>query len=203
MKKNVILVAKKYYRNLPYHNFSHALKVINNSKKFISLLEKNKKKIDKEALYHAILFHDAAYYEFHKKKGFRDKESLSASIARKELKKLGYPREHIKKVVKIILTTKVNAKLKTLEEKIIRASDLRGLQGSYKKFKRTSLDLKAEFELLNNKKISKGLWQEMSKIHLKKYLKEKIILSKKFYDKKGKSRFHSKAERNLNKFIKE
>ena len=200
IEKQVINVASGYYINLPYHNFKHALKVMKYARQ---LIKRYRKKIDEIAICHATLFHDAGYHQNHKRLGFQTKEHLSAAIAEKELRKLGYAKQHIAKVKKLILITRKETRARTPEEKIVRASDLEGIKGKYKDFVNENKLLRKEFNLLTGKKVSHKQWKKMTKEILSHYLTQKIKLTPYYYDAKGRSLFHERAWRNVQRFISE
>ena len=200
IEKQVINVASGYYINLPYHNFKHALKVMKYARQ---LIKRYRKKIDEIAICHATLFHDAGYHQNHKRLGFQTKEHLSAAIAEKELRKFGYSKQHIAKVKKLILITRKEARARTPEEKVLRASDLEGIKGKYKDFVKENRLLRKEYALLTGKKVTLKEWKQMTKNMLSHYLSQKIKLTPYYYDKKGRSLFHERARKNIELFISE
>ncbi len=204
MHNNIVEIeAKKYYTNLPYHNFNHTLKVADTAVKIIAQCRKDFIEIEEDVIYYAILFHDAGYAENEKKLGFDTKEDYAANIASKVLKQLGFKEEKINKVMRIIIATHRNVPWKSIEEGIIRAADLAGLASEYPEFLENSKNLKKEYELLNKKQVSSKEWKEMSKKLIKFYINEEIKLSRNYYDKEGRSIFHEKARRNLDRFLQE
>ncbi|MDP4039756.1 MAG: HD domain-containing protein [Candidatus Pacearchaeota archaeon] len=195
--------AKKLYSNLQYHNFQHALDVAKKGLKISEICEKEGILVDKNVVYISLLFHDAGYHENHIEKGFKTKEEYSAHLAENNLKDLGFNKSFIKKVKKAIISTHKDLKFSSTEEKIVRSADLSGLASGFPVFLKNNKNLKKEFEMIHNIKISWDLWKEKTKEIIRFYLSQDIKLTSKYYNKKGKSIFHEKARKNLNKFLKE
>lgn len=184
-------LAKKHYENLPYHNFKHAETVRKNTLKFIKRCKKYGVAVDEEVLMIAALFHDAGYSEVK-----TNKEAHSAKIAEKELRKIKYPSKKIAEVKATIMATEKEGPLKTTEQKIIRASDLLSFTVGYKEFLSTSKKIQKEHKIL-----SKGEdfpiegWTKL----VKSYLKPKIKITPEYI----KDDFHNKADKNINRFLKD
>jgi len=130
-KKLAIDSAKKYYSEIPYHNFEHALHVAKKSEEIAEQCEKEGISISKKVIFYAALFHDAGYAE---KSEFQSKEEYSAYLAGKALETLGVDKETIIKVKQAIIATHQLATFGTPEEKIVRTADLSGLAASYEEF---------------------------------------------------------------------
>ncbi len=200
-EEKIIPIAKRYYSPLPYHNFKHVTTLLKNAQELIKKCEKYHLKVDEEIVLLALLFHDAGYAENHKKKGFKSKEEYSAFISEKVLLDQKYPPEKIKKIKECITATHRDKEFRTIEQKIVRACDLKDLAANFKKFKKDNLLLKKEFELLNHRKISSDEWKDITKKTILFYLSQNIHLTPKYYNKEGKSIFHMKALKNLNKIL--
>ena len=199
IKRGLLREAKRYYSNLPYHNYNHALKILKNAELIMKRLHK---KFNRDVVEQAILFHDAGYHLNHKKKGFKNKEELAAKIVKKILTKLNYSSKHIKKVMKCIIATNINSKPKSIEEKIVRAADVASMKESYKDFLMDTKKLIKEYEKLYNIKVDVNKWKKSQEKIIKRYLRQRIKLSKNYYNKKGKSNFHERVKRNLEKYAK-
>ena len=195
--------AKKHYSSLPYHNWGHAQTAAKTGAKLADRCEKHGIPLNKMAVVYALYFHDAGYHEDHTKQGFDSKEAYSSDIAERELTLLGFPAQFIEKVRQCITATHKDAKFDTVEEKIVRAADLAGIAGSYKKFAENNEKLRNEFIMRTGKHVSEKDWIEKSKELLDSYLSEDIKLTPEYYDKKGKSKFHSKARKNVERLVKE
>ena len=112
-------VIKTCYRNLPYHNFSHAKEVANNSLLILDKINKkslltepfNYDKI-KELLYLSALFHDAGHLYI----TTPDDERKSAELAEKLLKRFWYSDLEIEYVKSLILATIFKDRWKIYEE---------------------------------------------------------------------------------------
>ena len=198
IEKKVFEAARKHYSNLPYHNYEHALNVYKESRKIISNYQG---RVDELAVYHAALFHDAAYHLDHRKLRFKTKEHLSAFIAGEELAVLDYKKKHVQKVMKIILATIMTNKPKTIEEKIVRAADLAGMKGSYENFLVTNKKLAKEHKILTGKTLTKQEKKDFANQIIRYYLSENIKLTKKYYTSKGESLWHTRVRSNLEHFL--
>ena len=191
MIKKIENVAKKYYSKLPYHNWNHAKKVRSNALELVERCRKYKVPVDSEVVEIAALFHDAGYADVKE-----NKEEHSAKIARKALKKYKYPDSKIKAVINTILATKKNGQLKTNEQKIMRAADLRSFTSSFKEFKKASDKIRREYKILygNSDFPLKG-WTEL----VDAYLKPKIKLTTEY----SSDKFHTKAKNNIKRILRE
>ena len=204
-EKNLMQIARKYYTNLPYHNFYHVLQTLNNADNIIQRVKKDGIKVDELVVKHAVLFHDSGYDKDPKKLGFDDKEEYSASIATKELSKLRYPKNHVDKVASCILATKRHGNFKTVEQKIVRAADLAGLMSDYRTFRENTLALKREYEFFTGKRVTEAIWKEQLKElrnTMNFYLSQDINLTAEHDDPKtGESIFHRNLKRNFARFL--
>lgn len=202
--KSIESLAEKFYsKKLPYHNFEHALRAVEFSKKLCKRCKHEGILVDEDVIEKALLFHDAGYHKKESLFGFKSKEEYAAFLAKGVLKDLNFSKIFIKKVEKAILATRAKSKFKTNEEKIVRASDLAGLAGKYEEFFDNSLRLKEEWEIFSKKKISWDEWKEKTRIIVEFYLAQDIQITKYFKNKKGESIFHLRAKRNLKRFLKE
>ena len=190
MDPNILsVIAEKHYTKIPYHNFEHALDVRNYSLKLINRCKKYKIKIDEESIIIAALFHDAGYTEVKE-----NKEKHSCKIVEEELTKLNYSKEKINIVKENIMATAKGEKLKTTEQKILRASDLHNFMASYSKFKEASRKIREEFKILYpGQEFPIKKWTEL----VESYLEEEIQLTPEH----KKDDFHNKARENIKKFL--
>lgn len=203
-KNNIEEIARLLYdSSLLYHNFDHALETIANSEIIIKNCEKEKIAVDKKVVYYALLFHDAGYQENHLEKGFETKERYSAHLAHIALKQIGESKNMIESVFKTILATQKNTTLKTIEEKIVRASDLMGLADDYDTFKSNNKKFRRETEILTGKKLSSDEWKNQTKEIMEFYLNQDIKITQAYWNKNGQSDFHAKAQKNLTRFLTE
>ncbi len=184
------LLAKKHYVDIPYHNFKHALHVLENAKILIDRCKKYGIFVDEEVIEIAVLFHDAGYSE---KTSHNSKEKYSSEIAEEELSKINYPK--IKEVKKGIMATHKDAVPRTPEEKIVRASDLMGLSCDYETFRKNSINLAKEYKLLKNKESNIYEWIKL----VNHYFNQKIILTPRF----NTDGFHKKFKNNVKRYLSE
>ena len=119
-KKKLLLVQKLSKENspkLPYHNFSHAIRVLRAVRKLVKLehISRNEKFL----LETAALLHDVVYVV-----GRKDNEDKSAEFARKNLHAVGYGAKQITEIANLILATKSRlVKPKNKLQKILRDAD--------------------------------------------------------------------------------
>jgi len=117
-------IAEKKMRGIsPSHDFSHVMRVYNLC---LSIVKKEKKNVDLEILKISALLHDIGRKEEDlDKTGKIDHAVLSAKMAEKILKDLGYSKEKIDKIKHCIETHRFKGKLKpkTIEAKILFDAD--------------------------------------------------------------------------------
>jgi hypothetical protein len=101
------------------------------------------------------------------------------------------------------MSTNQTAPFTTIEQKVIRASDLASMAGDYETFKRNNLLLKLETEMLTGNTFTIDEWKERTQNTINFYLSQDIHLTKKYSDKDGNSIFHTKTRQNLNTFFTE
>ena len=192
--------ASKYYSSdLPYHNFDHALSAALTGLKIAQECRLENIPIDDSIVYCALLFHDAGYHKDHEKMGFQTKEALSARIARDILEKKPCPTGFIEKVENAILCTTRDASCTTTEENAVRAADLSGLAADYPVFRRNTVLLKQEFELLYSQKVEWEQWIERATMIIGGYLSQELRLTNFYSGQPGQSQFHQKIKENLEK----
>jgi uncharacterized protein len=127
MKKETLQKIKKIVKEKmkgvsPSHDFSHVIRVYN----LCLSIAKTERRVNLEVLKIAALLHDIVRgKEDLDKTGKIDHAILSAKIAEKILKDLGFPKEKIEKVKHCIKTHRFKAKLKpkTIEAKILFDAD--------------------------------------------------------------------------------
>jgi len=194
--------AQKHYNpQLPYHNWNHVEETVSASQTISRNCLMSGKKVNFSLVTHCLFFHDAGYGEDQTLLGFETKEEYSAQIARDELKTFKLSQNYIDLVAKGVLSTNRDAPFITVEEMIIRASDLAGLAGSYEKFYDANQRLKKETEMLTGKKISNIEWKEMSEKIINFYLSQDIHLTNNYNNNRGESIFHTQVRANLNRLL--
>lgn len=200
MKRNPDLerrVAELYDDGLHYHNFDHVLRVIDAGARMLEQCRKEGVEIDEEAVYYAILLHDAGFNEDHVAKGFASKEAYSAHLADQLLTEMGVDADVIGTVHTAILGTHVDAHCLSNEDKLVRFADLWGLAADYEQFKLDTVNLKLESEMLGGRRISWDDWKAMAVARINCFLREDMDLLSDYYDENGNSVFHAKVKENL------
>jgi predicted metal-dependent HD superfamily phosphohydrolase len=191
-----------YNSRLHYHNFKHVIDTLNYAEKILKQCDKRKISYDEKVICHAVLFHDAGYYINHVKKGFESKEAYSAFLAENILSEAGEPEKHIKDVVNAVLCTHMNGKCYSTNEMIVRAADLSGLTAPYEKFKKNSIDLYKERELLSGKKITWEKYKDEVFNIIRNFLKSQIKLDIGMFS-SANYMFHTRVFQNLDKLMKD
>ncbi len=202
MPGDVVAAARKYYTDLPYHNFQHIQNALDFAETLLDRCRKYSIPVDDDIVRLAIYFHDAGYHHDHKAKGFESKEAYSASIAEEELENLGYSEDAIQKVRQCILATKPDIELETPEQKIVRAADLAHIGTEYRKFRENSLQLREEHKQLHGEQLSHEDWVSSVKDTITFYLDQNIELTPE-HDENRISHFHARARHNLERFLEE
>ena len=192
-----------YSDALPYHNFIHIQDTLKSAGTIVERCQSENIRIDANVVYLALLFHDAGYQEDHLAKGYENKELYSVALATPIMKEHGLPAGLVKKVGKAILATERNAHFVSAEHKAVRAADLAGLAAPYDQFLQSSLKLKCEFEVLQQKAISWPAWQSVSRDVVGFYLSQEIRLTSYFHDENGESAFHKSVRENLTRLLEE
>lgn len=134
-----------------FHNYEHAIEVVEVCKKLAKAAALDKKK--KDYLLLAAWFQDTGYT-----KGEENHEVNSASIAKAFLEKKGWTAENIKVIEQLILSTKKGATLATDLEKILYDANWSFL-GRKRFFDRSNL-LRLEIEQLQNSRFSAKAWNK-------------------------------------------
>jgi hypothetical protein len=188
---------------LPYHNFEHIQDTLAAAGVIIERCRQENIRVDAAVVYYALLFHDAGYHEDHVALGFATKERYSVALAEPVLRRRGVPSAQIEKTLAAILATERDAVFVSAEQKAVRAADLSGLAAEYPRFLASSLRLKREHELLNQRKLSWSDWQRVSRDVLGHYLTQEIRLTSYFRDDRGESTFHNAVRGNLKRLLEE
>ena len=153
--------------------------------------------LDEKVVYYALLFHDAGYHEDHLTRGFDTKEAYSADLSEHALRDHGVDEETIGKVKAAILSTHIDARCHSNEDKAVRASDLSGLAAEYSVFKLNAIRLRQEHELMHAESVSWDDWKLGVKERLEQFLKEELELTSDYRDVNGNSVFHIRTMENI------
>lgn len=189
--------AGMYEPKLPYHNFGHAITVTRFSKGLIEKCRKEGVPVDEKVVYYALLFHDAGYHEDHEVLGFESKEAYSAELSAGALRDHGVDESTIEKVKAAILSTHIDAKCYSNEDKAVRASDLSGLAADYDVFKTNAVRLMQEQELMSGECPDWEVYKQNVTHTVELFLREELALTSDYYDEEGNSVFHVRARKNL------
>lgn len=193
--------SQMYEPKMPYHNFGHVITVIRHSEGIIEKCRLEGVPLDEKVVYYALLFHDAGYHEDHLAKGFETKEAYSADLSEHALREYGVDEETIKKVKAAIMSTHMDAKCYSNEDKAVRASDLSGLAAEYSVFKLNAIRLREEHEMMHGESVAWEDWKLGVKETLELFLREELGLTSDYYDKNGNSVFHTQTAENIKMFL--
>lgn len=195
------IAARLYDPKLNYHNFDHIRYVMDEGNKILARCNNEGVEIDEAVVYYAILFHDAGFIEDHVSKGFDSKEAYSADLAVKNLQGNGIDNDTVQKVKQAIMATHVDALCLTNEDKAVRAADLAGLAADYELFKRNTIDLKNELEMMSGKEVTWEQWKALAAERIEMFLREELYLTSDYYNEEGESKFHLNTRNNINKLL--
>ncbi len=193
------IAAKLYSSELPYHNFTHAMSAVCQGEEIMLRCRAKGIVIDEEAVYYALLFHDAGYHEDHQVRGCATKEQYSAQLAAQVLREEGMPEPRIAVVEDLINSTHRDASFDTVEQKVVRAADLAGIAADYEVFLDNTERLRLEQELLTGRSIGWEEWKKSVAKTVNFYLGQQISITPKTQIEE--SGFHRRARRNLAKFL--
>lgn len=189
--------AALYSPALPYHNFEHALAVALAADGIVGKCRSEGVPVDGDVVHLAALFHDAGFHEDHVDLGFDSKEAYSAELARRELTRHGLAPELVARVCEAILSTHCDGVCRSNESKALRAADLAGLAADYADFKRNSLRLRDEHEMLARVHVPWPQWREQVAARVELFLRQDLDLTRDYFDADGRSVFHHRARENL------
>lgn len=189
--------AALYSAALPYHNFEHALAVAQAARGIADRCHNEGVPVDADVVWLAALFHDAGFHEDHVQLGFPHKEAYSAELARRELSRHGLPAPVVDQVCDAILSTHCDGVCRNNEAKVLRAADLAGLAADYAAFKRNSVRLRDEHELLSHKRVPWAQWRVQSADRVELFLRQDLALTRDYFDPEGRSVFLLRAQENL------
>ena len=191
------IASTMYEPKMPYHNFGHAITVTRFSERIIEKCQDEGVPIDEKVVYYALLFHDAGYHEDHVALGYETKEAYSADLSEKALREHGVDDGTIEKVKAAILSTHMDAKCYSNEDKAVRMSDISNLGADYQEFKLNTVRLMEEHALMKSVSVNWEDWKNSARDTLQLVLREEMDLTSDYYDEDGNSVFHAKAMENL------
>jgi len=164
--------------NFVYHNLAHTQRVVAKTKELAE--ESNLNDVEKQLLLIAAWFHDTGFTQT-----IDGHEEESVKIASSFLKDHSIDEEHINKIGKIILATKMENKPKSKLEGLIRDADSAHI--SSKKYEDYAALLRKEWELTLGKKVTKSEWIQENVDFLTNHTFHSEIAMKKWQSRKGKN----------------
>jgi predicted metal-dependent HD superfamily phosphohydrolase len=178
------IIAEKLPKGMVYHNIEHTKEVVDT----VEEIGKNSglSETEMEMLLLAAWFHDTGIAEV-----YNNHEEKSARIAKEFLVNNNYPTDKAEKVSDLILVTKIPQNPQNILDEVICDADISHI--GKKGFNTRSQLLRAEWEILQNKKVSDLEW-------LKNNLE--FIAKNKFHTKYARENFNAQRNRNLEKLQK-
>jgi len=189
--------AALYSSALPYHNFSHALAVVREAEHIVEKCRAEGVSVDSDVVMLAALFHDAGFHDDHNRLGFASKEAYSADLARRELDRHGAKPQIVAQVCEAIMSTHCDGICRNNESRAVRAADLAGLAAEYDVFKRNTVRLKQEHELLSATRTQWPEWRDRAIARVNLFLRQDLNLTRDYFDAEGHSVFHRRTRENL------
>lgn len=188
---DLLEVARAYYTDLPYHNFGHALYVVENGRQLVRYCEDNGLEPNEKVVFAAGLLHDAGFDVPVSDHGLRSKEEFSAQTAEMILGNHGYTDSEIEHVAACIRSTERGVMCESIEAKILRRADLSNLTGDLEILFEHSRDLWQESWVLEPEKTPITFDQFMKGVHqgLQPYLQEDVSFGDFDRDEQGVSSF--------------
>jgi len=194
-------VAALYAPGLPYHNFEHAVTVMQTGEGMMSRCRAEGITVDEEIVYYAMLFHDAGYHGDEAGNAFDSKEAYAAHLADAVLSDNKIAAEVVKKVKTAIMSAHCDGKCHSVEDKVVRAVDLDGFAASYSVFKENAIKLKDEYHMLTGHVVPWDVWCEKMLDKIELFLQEELYLTSDYFNENGEFAFHLKARENLKTII--
>lgn len=120
-------IVKPYYSKKGGHDWNHVLRVIKISER----IAKKEKNVDLDVLRAAVLLHDVAR-EMEEKRKCKDHAKKGAQISPSMLKKAGFPKDKIERVVHCVISHRKSTGIKPeiIEAKILQDSDKMDIFGA-------------------------------------------------------------------------
>ncbi len=203
IRLEAIPLARSCYSDLPYHNFDHAITTADEAVRIAQRCVAEGLMADELIVFLAGLFHDAYHHVDPRSHGFVSKEEYATATATVLLIKVHAPMVIIQPVSAAILATHKDAPFTTVEQKIVRAADLRNLAGPYEEFLKATMLLKHERELLSGQPIRWVEWKEQTGRVAAFYCTQDIRLTSAYANPDGSSRFHMHTKANVARFLAE
>jgi len=195
-------VSAYYAPELPYHNFSHALKAVANGREIVAACQREGIPVDAGVVYYALLFHDAGFIENPRRHDCDTREAYSAFIADKLLSGAGLSREKIEAVKAAIISTTREAEFTTPEQQAVRAADLFDMAADYELFRSNTDKLRQEYVMLTGQPVTEAEWRRQVGEVIGFYLGQEIGLTAYFRPQAGQaSEFNQGVARNLQRYL--
>lgn len=190
------VVERLYSRDLPYHNFAHALSTLRSADCILERCAEEGIAVRLDVVYYALLFHDAGYHQSHEPLGFPTKEAYSAHLARMTLAARGINPDIITAVECCILATMRDGQCRCVEDAVVRMADLSGIGADYSVFLTNTIALWDEVALMYGNRAEWSDWRGRTCEVLAPYLSERISLTREFRQDESDG-FYARARENL------
>lgn len=170
--------AQNHYGSLPYHNFGHALDVLEQAMKLADICEANDRSVNRRVLTATSLLHDTSGNVTAYDSPYS--ELLAAGYLRRRAAYYGLTAAEADKAASAIETTGIYGNPQTIEERIVARADLHNIGGDYfTSFVKNTLLLREEAKqiaLLKGEAFSEARFLANSIKLLSLYLKKDLSL---------------------------
>lgn len=168
--------AKPGYTNLAYHNFGHAMRTFEASRRLVAQCYNAGVSVDTDVTTAAAFFHDYGFYEPLDNELHDSKEARSAEHAAHLLNDTHISKQQMQHIKKCILATHVDASCESVEETITVRADIENVSGNFFWFLLSFVRLQHERIQLNPVSvISVQNTIDSAEYILKKYLLDRDI----------------------------
>lgn len=177
---------------MPYHNFGHALTVLERAEALAERCRLHNVVVSEESLVWAALFHDANYGADFASAGYTSMEDMHASIAVDEMRRHSVDKPTIARAYNAIRSTNWLVDPASAEDKILRASDLWGLGNDVETYL-----LERERVMREAEAADEFVFARKNFTFLSGYACQRIQLTPEYFDSNGRSVWHTLVARNF------
>ncbi len=202
--ERVFAEASKYYESeavMSFHHWGHPQEILQN---VIELLDRCREAgvvANETVVKCAALLHDALGHIDFKLLGFESAEALAGTLTENLMLRLGFDQIVSSSTGQAVRATNRLVALESVEDKIVRAADLKGLAAPYQTFRSNTEKLHYESELRSGQKVAFEDYVVGQMKYLRAYLYPMIELTREARDDQGRSNFHAAAMRNILRLI--
>lgn len=170
-------VAKELYKDLPYHNWDHALEVRDTALEIADRYLDAGIYIDRQAVDFGSILHDIHYDKYFNPKDYINLEEFQAAKSAEIIEHHGFSDDLIYEVREIVRGTAKNSTPSTLEGKIVRRADLSNVGGPYDRFVINAMKLLFEQKYLTGCTSTPSEWAELVCLNLHDFIDIDVSLT--------------------------